>query len=209
MLQDQNHNCIKDINPILKYKDQKINNDIISFFLQYNQLKNFYRQGFLKTKFGISFRDKCESVADHSFSLALLCLTIIEKYKLELDHLKCLKLCLVHELGEIYAGDITPKDHITKEEKHNLEEKAIRELLKSLNFSNDYFDIWREYECQETEEAIFVKELDTLEFLLQCTAYELDISTCKISLPKIKTPILREIVLELINLTKEKKKTLY
>lgn len=209
MLQDQNHNCIKDINPILKYKDQKINNDIIFFFLQYNQLKNFYRQGFLKTKFGISFRDKCESVADHSFSLALLCLTIIEKYKLELDHLKCLKLCLVHELGEIYAGDITPKDHITKEEKHNLEEKAIRELLKSLNFSNDYFDIWREYECQETEEAIFVKELDTLEFLLQCTAYELDISTCKISLPKIKTPILREIVLELINLTKEKKKPLY
>ena len=32
MLQDQNHNCIKDINPILKYKDQKINNDIIFFF---------------------------------------------------------------------------------------------------------------------------------------------------------------------------------
>lgn len=78
-------------------------------------------------------------------------------------------------------------------------------MLESLNFTNDYFEIWQEYEAQETKEAVFVKELDTLEFLLQGTVYELDISTCKVSLPKIKTDILKDIVKELLDLTEGKK----
>ena len=206
MLTDNNNNYIKDINPYLKYQNENIKNDIINFYLQYNQLKNIYRQGWIKNKFGSSFASKCESIADHSFSIAILCLTIIEKYNLDYDVLKCLKLCLIHEFGEVYAGDMTPKDNISKEEKHLLEETAIKKLLESLNFTNDYFEIWQEYEAQETKEAVFVKELDTLEFLLQGTVYELDISTCKISLPKIKTDILKDIVKELLDLTEEKNK---
>lgn len=206
MLTDNNNNYIKDTNPYLKYQNENIKNDIVNFYLQYNQLKNIYRQGWIKNKFGSSFAPKCESIADHSFSIAILCLTIIEKYNLDYDVLKCLKLCLIHEFGEVYAGDITPKDNISKEEKHLLEESAIKKLLESLNFTNDYFEIWQEYEAQETKEAIFVKELDTLEFLLQGTVYELDISTCKISLPKIKTDILKDIVKELLDLTEGKNK---
>ena len=206
MLTDNNNNYIKDINPYLKYQNENIKNDIINFYLQYNQLKNIYRQGWIKNKFGSSFASQCESIADHSFSIAILCLTIIEKYNLDYDVLKCLKLCLIHEFGEVYAGDMTPKDNISKEEKHLLEETAIKKLLESLNFTNDYFEIWQEYEAQETKEAVFVKELDTLEFLLQGTVYELDISTCKISLPKIKTDILKDIVKELLDLTEGKNK---
>ena len=202
----QNGNYIKNVSPFEKYGDKIINNDIISFYFQINHLKNIYRQGFIKLKFGEEFINKCESVADHSFALGLLSMSIIEKYKLNYDIGKCLKLSLVHELGEIYAGDFTPMDNITSVEKHNIEKEAVEKVLSSLSFENDFLELWEEYENQITSEALFIKELDSLEFLLQAASYELDISYCKLSISKIKTPILKDILSELIILSKNKTK---
>ncbi len=36
----------------------------------------------------------------------------------DLDTLKLVKMCLIHDLSEVIAGDITPHDGITPEEKH-------------------------------------------------------------------------------------------
>ena len=46
-----------------------------------------------------------ESTAEHSFRLALLALTLIDEFP-ELDAKKVLSMCLIHDLGELYAGDI-------------------------------------------------------------------------------------------------------
>ena len=43
ILKDKNNNYIKDSIPYEKF--QKIDNDILSFYMKYNQLKNIYRQG--------------------------------------------------------------------------------------------------------------------------------------------------------------------
>ena len=89
ILKDKNNgNYIKDINPYERYGN--IDNDVISFYMQYNHLKNIYRQGWLKVRIGLEHKEKCESVAEHSFSMALLAITIIEKYKLSYDFLKCM-----------------------------------------------------------------------------------------------------------------------
>lgn len=80
--------------------------------MKYNQLKNIYRQGWLKVRIGLEHKNKCESIADHSFSVSLLALTIIEKNNLNLDAFKYLKMGIVHELDEVYAGDYTPYDNI-------------------------------------------------------------------------------------------------
>ena len=205
ILTDKNNgNYIKDTNPFEKY--QKIDNDVVSFYMQYNHLKNIYRQGWLKVRIGLEHREKCESVADHSFSMALLAITMIEKYKLPYDTLKCIKMCIIHELGEIYAGDYTPYDNITKEEKHLKEKEAIQKVLKQLDFDNDFLQLWKEFEKRETEEAKFVKNLDELEFLLQSAAYELDTSSFKRSIENITDEHCKEIVNSLINLTKNNKK---
>ena len=205
ILQDKNNgNYIKDKNPYEKYP--KIDNDIISFYMQYNHLKNIYRQGWLKVRIGLEHREKCESVADHSFSMALLAITIIEKYKLPYDTLKCIKMCIIHELGEIYAGDYTPYDKITKEEKHFQEKEAIQKVLKSLDFDNDFLDLWEEYEKRETEESKFVKNIDELDFLLQSAAYELNTSSFKRSIGNITDENCKEIVESLINMTKNNPK---
>ncbi len=82
ILKDKNNqNYIKDTNPYERF--EFIDNDILSFYMKYNQLKNIYRQGWLKVRIGLEHADTCESIADHSFSVALLALTIIEK-KLEI-----------------------------------------------------------------------------------------------------------------------------
>ena len=205
ILKDKNNgNYIKDLNPYERYEN--IDNDVISFYMQYNHLKNIYRQGWLKVRIGLEHREKCESVADHSFSMALLAITMIEKYKLPYDTLKCIKMCIIHELGEIYAGDYTPYDNITKEEKHLKEKEAIQKVLKQLDFDNDFLQLWKEFEKRETEEAKFVKNLDELEFLLQSAAYELDASSFKRCIENITDELCKEIVNSLINLTKNNKK---
>lgn len=199
-----NNNYIKDSNPYEKFK--KIDNDILSFYMKYNQLKNIYRQGWLKVRIGLEHKDKCESIADHSFSVALLALTIIEKNKLELDTFKCIKMAIIHELGEIYAGDFTPYDNITKEEKHIKEKEAILQVLSTLDKDNDFLELWEEFEKAETEEAKFIKNVDQLEFLLQACAYGYDAQYFERSLSKIVNPHCREIALSAVETTKGNKK---
>lgn len=206
ILKDEiNGNYIKDTNPYLRYSDKEIKNDVIKLYLQFNHLKNLYRQGWLKVRLGLEHKDKCESVADHSWSMALLAMTIIEKYKLNYDINKCIKMAIVHELGEIYTGDYTPDDHMDPDKKHEEERQNIRKLLSVVNFDNDFLEIWEEFESQSTEESIFMKELDKLEFLMQGTAHELDVEYLKYSRSKITLPVLKEILDELMILTKGKK----
>ncbi len=204
LIDKNNNNYIKDTNPFEKFNN--IENNILSFYMKYNQLKNIYRQGWLKVRIGLEHAEKCESIADHSFSVALLSLTIIEKYNLKLDVLKCLKMGIIHELGEVYAGDFTPYDNITKEEKHSKEKEAIRKVLETIDENNDYYEIWEEFEKQETEESKFIKNVDNLEFLLQACAYGYDAQYFKRSLSKITNPYCKEIIQSAIEITKGNKK---
>lgn len=199
-----NNNYIKDTNPFDRFKN--IDNDILSFYMKYNQLKNIYRQGWLKVRIGLEHKDKCESIADHSFSVALLALTIIEKNKIELDTFKCIKMGIIHELGEVYAGDYTPYDNITKKEKHQKEKEAIQKVLKSLDENNDFLEIWEEYEKQETEESKFIKNVDQLEFLLQACAYGYDAQYFKRCIHKIDNLYCKDIALSAIKSTKGNKR---
>ena len=198
ILRDEtNNNNIKDTSPY---------NNILSFYMKYNQLKNIYRQGWLKVRIGLEHKDKCESIADHSFSVALLALTIIENNNLKLDTLKCIKMAIIHELGEVYAGDYTPYDNITKEEKHTKEKEAILSILKTLDENNDYLEIWEEFEKLETDEAKFIKNIYPLEFLLQACAYGYDANYFEGSLRSITDPYCKEIALSAIEITKGNKK---
>ena len=97
-------------------------------------------------------------------------MSIIQKYHLDLNLEKCMKIALVHELGEIYAGDFIP-NQVSKEEKHILEEKAVDSLLNEASFDNDFKELWLEYENQLSEEAVFVKQVDKLEPMLQAPAF--------------------------------------
>jgi len=203
ILKDENNsNYIKKHSVCSQYKDKNINNDLIKFYFQYNHLKNIYRQGWIKNLLGQERVKEIESIADHSWSVSMLAISVIEKYNLNYDITKCMKLSIIHELGEIYAGDFTPSDNISKDKKHELEKNAIRKLLDSINFENDFFELWEEYEEQKTEESQFIRQLDKLECIMQASCYGLDVSYMHSSRDNITLPYLKEILDELKILTK-------
>jgi putative hydrolase of HD superfamily len=132
-------------------------------------LKHLFRQGWLKR--GVP-RQNVESVADHSFGVSVLALWLARAYFPDLDADKAVRMALLHELGEIYAGDITPRDGIAEDEKRRREEASVREVCAKLPGGQEYIDLWLEFEAGQTPEAIFVRQLDRLEMGLQAAVYE-------------------------------------
>lgn len=142
---------------------------LVQAYFEFHQLKQLYRQGWLKR--GIS-PDRCESVAEHSFGVAVLSIFIAEAYFPELDLSKVVKMGLLHDFGEIYAGDFTPSDLISPEEKQHLEAESVREVLAKLPNGAGYIALWEEYDRQESPEARFIAQVDRLEMVLQASVYE-------------------------------------
>lgn len=201
-----NNNYIKNENPYNKYKGL-VNNDILKLYYQYNHLKNIYRQGWLTSLIGMEHKDKAESIADHSWSVTMLALSIIEKYGLDYNLEKCMKLSLVHELGEIYAGDFIPNS-ISKEEKHKLESEAVDKLFVDIEFNNDFKNLWDEYENCTSKEADFIKQIDKLECIIQASCYGLN-SKYISGADKIKLPCLIEILEEVLKISKDNELPLF
>jgi putative hydrolases of HD superfamily len=92
------------------------------------------------------------------------------------DRSKAMMMCLVHDLAEAIVGDITPECGISSNEKHAKEEQAMREitgLLKGSPSGELIFNLYKEYEKGVTPEAVLVKDIDKIEFLLQADSYEM------------------------------------
>ena len=149
--------------------DDKNASPLVAAYFELVHLKQLYRQGWLRH--GVT-PDKCESVAEHSFGVAMLALLLVESQAPALDKTKVLSMALVHDLGEVYAGDFTPADDITAEEKASLERKSIETILLKLPGGEKYAELWGEYETGVSAEACFVRELDRLEMSLQASVYQ-------------------------------------
>lgn len=112
-----------------------------------------------------------ESVADHSFGLALL--AMVAPLPAGVDRDRLIRLALVHDLAEATVGDLLPGE-ITKREKHAREAAAIRELVANLppDRAREIAALWAEYESHATPTAHLAHDLDKIEMLLQAYAYE-------------------------------------
>lgn len=157
----------KNSNPIELLTGKNLD-PIIEIYFQINHLKHLLRQGWLKR--GIA-EDKCESVGDHSFAVALLAALIAEKDFPKLDVNKIIKMSLFHDIGEIYGGDITPVDGISEEEKYTLEKESLKKLFSGFPKSEEYLKLWDEFEENRSPEAKFVKQIDKLEMAFQAAVY--------------------------------------
>jgi len=142
---------------------------LLEAYLELNHLKQLYRQGWLRR--GVPL-DRCESVAEHVFNMAMLAWWIADAYFPNLDVNRVLRMVLVHELGEIYAGDITPGDHMSAEEKHRLEREGFMRVVNKLPEGETYLSLWEEFEEGATSEARLVRQIDRLEMGFQALIYE-------------------------------------
>jgi len=130
------------------------------FFKIIIDLKNVQRKGW-KHKLEIKYP---ESVADHSFSMALMAMILSELHKL--DTKKIVKMTLLHDLVESVVGDFTPEE-ISKPKKLELENTAMEKILNILpeNLIEGYQNIWNEFQL------IFVHEIDKFEMVFQAKHY--------------------------------------
>ena len=141
-------------------------NLILDFFHTAANLKKIPRQGWID-KLSI---DNPESVADHTFSMAIMGMIFsdLENYNAE----KILKIILLHDLVESITGDM-PQGQITREEKTALENNAMKKILNDLPLSlqKQYGILWEEYQSNHSKEAKMVHQLDRLEMALQAKIY--------------------------------------
>ena len=122
-------------------------------------------------RYGSSLRDEQNTVAAHSWRLALMALVIGEECKVRININHAVALALIHDLAEAKTGDLDAYAKITggtqsTKNKSVLEEAAMREMTSDLSFGGSIYGWWREYEDQTTMEAKFVCALDRIEGFL-------------------------------------------
>ncbi len=160
---------IKAPNPAESLTAGSVLHPLIRVYFQFAHLKHLFRQGWLQH--GIT-RERCESVAEHSFGVAVLALILTDIYYPDLDAEKVLRLALLHDFGEIYAGDLTPQHGVSAQEKAELERQSVARIFQELANGRDYLELWEEYEKGSTPEARLVRQVDRLEMGLQAAIYE-------------------------------------
>ncbi|RKP25495.1 HD domain-containing protein [Syncephalis pseudoplumigaleata] len=139
----------------------------LEFFHLCENLKRTKRTGWVEH--GIQ---QPESIADHMHRMALMAMLVDDP---SINRERCVKMAIVHDLAEAIVGDITPHAGVSKEEKHRMEQDAmerIRDMLGNTEQANEIYALWQEYEEARTDEALFVKDLDKYEMIVQALEYE-------------------------------------
>lgn len=157
----------KNINPVFHLKEKNASR-LLEALYEINHLKQLFRKGWLRN---IS-PEKCESVAEHTFGMAMMAWLLADEFFPELNREKVLKLSLIHDIAEVYAGDTTPYDGLTPEEKNAREREALTKIFSGLPNGDSYISLWEEFENGSSAEAKFVKQIDRLEMALQAAVYE-------------------------------------
>lgn len=161
--------------------------ELLRFVRAIGRLKTLRRQGWIDR--GVR---EPESVADHSFRLALMAWVLAQR-RPDLDATRAMLLALVHDAAEAIAGDRTPFDAAlqagaepavlfrqrpvydpeAEARKTAAERAALRELAALLPepVGERLIETWEEYEAALTAEARFVRQLDKIETVLQALEY--------------------------------------
>ena len=115
-----------------------------------------------------------ESVAEHSWRIALMALFMQDEFP-ELDINKVIRMCLIHDLGECFTGDI-PTFLKTAEDEQK-EDRVLADWVASLPepYCRELAALYDEMNALQTGEARLYKSLDKLEAVIQHD--EADIAT--------------------------------
>ncbi len=113
-----------------------------------------------------------ESVADHSWAVALLAITLAPERGL--DPARAARLAIVHDLAEAIVGDLIPGDYKTKTEKLARERAGLLTLLAHAptHLRTAMLADFDELADNTTPEAHLIHELDKLEMALQAERYQ-------------------------------------
>lgn len=136
---------------------------ILTFLRSAEQLKNTIRSAHTS-------EGRVESTAEHTWRLCLMAMLLADSYP-NIDTLKLLKLCIIHDLGEAVSGDIPAIHQVDGVDKSIDERKDFLLLADPLpaKQKSELIALWDEYDQAKTVEAKLAKALDKMETVLQHT----------------------------------------
>lgn len=135
---------------------------LIEFSAEIDKMKSVYRRTLLID------RSRTETDAEHSWHLATMVMLFKEYAQPEVNIDRCIKMALVHDLVEIYAGDTFAYDAQGYEDKFQREQAAAEKLFSQLpdGMGEEYKVLWLEFDEEKTPDALYTCALDRLQPLL-------------------------------------------
>ena len=115
-----------------------------------------------------------ESVAEHSWRISLMAMLLTSEFP-DADMNKVIRMCLIHDLGEAFTGDIPAFDKTAADTQK--EDALFDSWVQTLPDAarEEFSALLAEMNAQETQEAKIYKALDKMEAVIQHN--ESDIST--------------------------------
>lgn len=107
-----------------------------------------------------------ESVAEHSWMMTLMAYFMKDEFP-DVDMDKVIKMCIIHDLGEAFTGDVPV--FLKTEANEQTEEALLYSWLDTLpeNYASEMRGLYEEMSKRETTEAKIYKAIDGLEALIQ------------------------------------------
>jgi len=131
----------------------------IQFILELDKMKSILRQTTLIDG------SRRENDAEHSWHIAVMAMVLSEYSNKKIDVCKVVKMLLIHDLVEIYAGDTFCYDKKGNESKQERELKAADRIFGLLDEDKgkELRALWEEFEEMKTNEAIFAAAMDRMQ----------------------------------------------
>lgn len=133
----------------------------ITFIREAEKLKSVIRTAW-------SSAGREESTAEHSWRMALLAGILLAEYP-ELDGQKVLMMALIHDMGELYGGDVSASLRPDPVEKYQMELEGVQKVFGLLpeKQRGELMALWQEYNDNSSREAHLVKAIDKAETIIQ------------------------------------------
>lgn len=160
----------------------------IDYLLALDALKSVNRRNYT-TQLSEDTPRRLENSAEHSWHLAMACWAVAKHFKLDVNHEKLLKLALVHDLGEIEAGDTFL--YANKRSQAHVDERIGVEKLTMMtgNPIPELLTLWDEQETGHSAEGKLLKAVDRLlPFMLNMVTDGVRGQTIRSNDPKSKPP---------------------
>lgn len=142
--------------------------NVVRYYVLCNKLKDIVRTGWLNWHVE---RERVESVAEHIFGVQMLAIAMRSEYNYDVDLERVILMLAIHELEEIFIGDLTPFQ-ISREEKTKLGHEAIEKVLDGLVDKDKIKDLILEFDERNSNDAKFAYYCDKLECDIQCKIYD-------------------------------------
>ncbi len=132
---------------------------------QFDFIREIDKEKFIGRQTYLTGATRKENDSEHAWHMAIMTLLLSEYANKEIDVLHTISMLLIHDLVEIDAGDTYAYDEEGKKTQAERERKAADRIYGMLpeGQGKKLYDLWLEFEAQETPEAKFARTMDNLQ----------------------------------------------